>query len=123
AGAPAPHRQNSADRGGRGGRKEQKKYGIEARGAPFCSDDFPTVTAEMGKDATPWTRAELVSCQPYFPFEALRGEHYAIAMYLPRRISTSFETHCTVFLPHLRTTAERISERRTRHSALSTGLP
>lgn len=49
--------------------------------APFCSDDYPTARLTPGREdsSNAYTQAGLVYCQPYFPFEELRGPLFTIA--------------------------------------------
>jgi hypothetical protein len=60
--------------------KAVKKYGAP-RFAPFCSDDHPEARLTPGREDTSnaYTRAGLVYCQPYFPFEEQRGPLFTIA--------------------------------------------
>jgi len=61
--------------------KSQKKFGVPAKFAPFCSDDYPEAGLTPGTEDTSsaYARAGLVYCQPYFPFEAQRGLQFTIA--------------------------------------------
>jgi len=49
--------------------------------APLCSDDYPNSgqTPDHANSAEAWTKAGLVFCQPYFPFESFQGELFTIA--------------------------------------------
>ncbi len=61
--------------------KSQKKFGVPAKFAPFCSDDYPESRLTPGREGTSsaYTQAGLVYCQPYFPFEEQRGAQFTIA--------------------------------------------
>lgn len=61
--------------------KSQKKFGVSAKFAPFCSDDYPEARLTPGREdnSSAYTQAGLVYCQPYFPFEAQRGVQFTIA--------------------------------------------
>ncbi len=61
--------------------KSQKKFGVPAKFAPFCSDDYPEARLTPGREDTSsaYTQAGLVYCQPYFPFEAQRGVEFTVA--------------------------------------------
>ncbi len=61
--------------------KSQKKFGVPAKFAPFCSDDYPEARLTPGREAnsSAYTQAGLIYCQPYFPFEEQRGVQFTIA--------------------------------------------
>jgi hypothetical protein len=58
--------------------KEQKKYKVAAKFAPFSSDDHPETIRPPATNAD-WTKAGLVFCQPYYFFEQSRGQSFTIA--------------------------------------------
>jgi len=60
--------------------KLEKKY-YHSKFAPFCSDENPysQQTPDRAQDAEPWTKAGLVFCQPYYPFEGFQGKYFTIA--------------------------------------------
>ena len=57
--------------------------GWEPKFASFCSDTFSAAAVDADghyiRDVPAHTQAGLVYCQPYFPFEQMRGQHFTIA--------------------------------------------